>query len=120
MSLAADTFAELLIWAEIQGIEAMLIQSTKWTLEEPCTSRGFHVVPSPELHKAGGGLLTIVKATLCPMDCVSYQDVIPGRLLHVRCHLPKTSIDLINIYQFPSGSTQLRPEPMKHRLEVWT
>ena len=97
MSLAADTFAELLSWAEIQGIEVMMVQSTRWTLEEPWTSRGFHVVPSPELQKAGGGLLTIVKATLCPMECLSYQDVIPGRLLHVRCHLPKTSIDLLNI-----------------------
>ena len=36
----ANTFAELLRWAEIQGIEAMLIQSTKWTLEEPWTSTG--------------------------------------------------------------------------------
>ena len=53
------------------------------------------------------------------MHNISFQDWLPGRLLHVRCYLNKHHMDLVNIYQVPTGQTLTRPEPLKHSLEIW-
>ena len=51
----SSSFAET--WAALQGIDALLLQSTHWTLSEPRCSYGYNIIPSPELNRAGGGLL---------------------------------------------------------------
>lgn len=119
LTLTSEGFVELLQWAMVQDLDVLFVQSTHWTVSEPWSSHGFHIVPSPELHKAGGGLLTIIRSTFCSMDGISLQDCIPGRLLHVRCHLKHNHIDLLNIYQVPVGVTLTRWNPMKSRLEIW-
>ena len=74
------TYVELLQWLHHQQISFALIQSTGWTLHEPWTSHGFHLIPSPSLGRGGGGLLTVVRTTVCHMDALSYQDWAHGRL----------------------------------------
>ena len=119
MALSSSNFVELLQWASVRQIDALMIQSTHWSIVEPWTSHGYHIIPSPELHKAGGGLITAIRTSICSMRNISFQDWLPGRLLHVRCYLNKHRVDLVNIYQVPTGQTLTRPEPLKHRLEIW-
>ena len=118
-SLTTTSYVELLQWLHHQQISFALIQSTGWTLHEPWTSHGFHLIPSPSLGRGGGGLLTIVRTTVCHMDALSYQDWAHGRLLHVRCCLPTGTVDLINFYQCTTGVTHHRTEPMKARANLW-
>ena len=119
MALSSEGFVELLQWASVRQIAALMIQSTHWSIEEPWTSYGYHIIPSPELYKAGGGLITAIRASICAIHGISYQDWLPGRLLHVRCHLNKHQLDLVNIYQVPMQKTLTRPEPLKKRLDIW-
>ena len=118
MALSSASFVELLQWASVRQIDALMIQSTHWSIEEPWTSYGYHIIPSPELHKAGGGLITAIRTCICPMHNISFQDWLPGRLLHVRCYLNQHHMDFVNIYQVPTGQTLTRPEPLKHRLDI--
>lgn len=69
--------------------------------------------------RGGGGLLTIVRTTVCHMDALSFQDWASGRLLHVRCCLPTGTVDLVNFYQCTTGVSQQRADPMKARAHLW-
>ena len=75
----------------VRQIDALMIQSTHWSIEEPWTSHGYHIIPSPELRKAGGGLITAIRTSICPRHNISFQDWMSGRLLHVRCYLKRTT-----------------------------
>ena len=120
MALNTSTYAEMIQWVALQRFDVAFIQSTHWSISEPWSSYGYSIIPSPELSKDGGGLLIMVRTGFCAMDALSYQDLHHGRLLHVRCHLKDHCIDLVNLYQFPVGSTVHRPHPLKARHELWT
>ena len=105
MTLTSASFTELVQWLALQRIDVALIQSTHWSIEEPWVAYGYSFIPSPELHKSGGGLLTLIRTEFCRLDALSYQDAHQGRLLHVRCHVHGHCIDVINVYQFPVGQT---------------
>ena len=47
------------------------------------------------------------------------RDVFPGRLQHLRCYTRHGNLDMLNAYQYPSGATKTRPNPLKDRETFW-
>lgn len=83
MALSSAQFTELLQWMTLQRLDIGLVQSTHWSVAEPWMSHGYSIVPSPELNRAGGGLLLFIRTGFCKLEALSYQDIMPGRLNHV-------------------------------------
>ena len=58
----------------------------------------------------------MVRGSLATVDTIGYEEVIPGRILHVRLHAHKRAIDVVATYQYvdhPSRKTQ------EQRTLVW-
>ena len=60
--------------------------------------------------------MVIIRKGFCNTDRISWREVIPGRLLHVRLYLPSSGLDLLNIYQH--AWTQTDPKCAQHRVDL--
>ena len=118
-SLTTAAFSELLIWLSIQSVDLVFLQATRWTLEQPWSSHGYHIVPSASAARDNAGLLTLISSRVCTKDDISFSDPWPGRLQLIKCKTPWGTIDLINFYQFTTQSTQGRPAPFEARRKLW-
>ena len=117
----SESYHEFWYWLTLQQIDICLIQSTRWSLEEPWECGGFVFIPTPR--QAAGthdGLLTVVRAQFCDAASISHATILEGRIQHVRCDLGPISIDLVNCYQHPYNVAKSRPEPLKSRSTFWT
>lgn len=79
--LKQSDWDNLQLWLSKQDIAVVMIQETKST---PAKS---------------GGLLTLISKKLIAQQWISWQEILPGRLVHVRLHFSSKSIDLMHCYQ---------------------
>ena len=115
-SLTTAAFSELLIWLSLQSVDLVFLQATRWNLEQPWSSYGYHIVPSASAARDNAGLLTLISSRVCGQDDISW----PGRLQLVKCRTKWGTIDLLNFYQFTTQSTQGRPPaPFEARRKLW-
>ena len=66
-----------------------------------------------------GGLLTLVNPLFCRMQDLSMAELIPGRVVHIRCINPHLTVDIIHVYQYTTTVTLDRPPPYESRAQVW-
>ena len=85
-------------WIDCQRLDVLMLQETHWRHTSEWTTEHYYV-----LHSGAGsghaGLLCMISKDLCAMHDLSWQEVIPGRLLHFRIHGRDRDLDFINIYQ---------------------
>ena len=85
-------------WIDCQRLDVLMLQETHWRHTSEWTTENYYV-----LHSGAGsghaGLLCMISKDLCAMHDLSWQEVIPGRLLHFRIHGRDRDLDFINIYQ---------------------
>ena len=118
--LTAQIYDQLMIWLTRQGIDVALLQGTRWPKDLHWTSHGYTAIHSADAQPKGhAGLLTLISTRVCSSDAVSFADIIPGRLVHVKCQLKHNTVDLVNLYQHPTNSTDSRKDPITARADVW-
>ena len=109
-SLGTYKFDILRQWLHQQQLDLIQLQDTRWGFTGDWTDNTFAYIHSGSQDRAGG-LLTIIRKAFCPPDRLSWREVTPGRLLHVRLYLESTGLDLVNFYQHPwTGSDQQRQD----------
>ena len=86
-------------WALEQSLDIILLQETHWTQTLEWTQTKYHCIHCGSGDRTGG-LLCMVARTLCTEHDISWSDVVPGRVLHVRIHGHSNSIDILNVYQY--------------------
>ena len=122
--LASEIYHDLLAWLCTQKVDIALIQGTRWRDERTWKTHEYSVIQSGEdsgQSPSHGGLLVFISDRICQFDAISYAVIVPGRLMHVKCHLDnKQSVDIVNLYQYPDAQTQSRHRPLAARGEIWT
>ena len=120
--LSSESYRDLMHWLEIQQIDIVLLQGTRWKGERLWQAHGYFVIQAGEPEtksQAYGGLITMVSQRLCNADALSYATAIEGRVQHVRCSLGDKCLDIVNVYQFPDTCSKDRKDPIASRLQVW-
>lgn len=111
--LGVEKWDLLQLWLEKQKIDILCLQETKWPFTSEWTQQHYHIV-----HSGGGkptaGLMCMVSKQICSPDMLSWQELVPGRILHVRVHGAHRNLDIINVYQHIHTTTR-----MDARSEVW-
>ena len=111
--LGADKWDMLQLWLARQQISILCLQETRWPFTSEWAQQQYHIV-----HSGGGkqtaGLMCMVSKQLCSSDELSWQEPVPGRILHVRVHGAHRSLDIINVYQHVHT-----PQRLDERSEVW-
>ena len=101
----------LQIWLDSQALDVIMLQETHWSYTREWLQEKYYAIHSGAQTRQAGLLCLISKQT-CRQHDISWQEVIPGRILHVRLHGVTRSVDLINLYQhvFQPCNSEYRPE----------
>eukprot|EP00435_Cladocopium_sp_Y103_P018388 s1539_g4.t1 len=108
-----DTWDWFQWWLSLQSIDVIGLQETHWSFTREWIQERFYIVHSGMSSRAAG-LMFLVSRKLCEQHDISWGEIVPGRLLHLRLHGVHRHIDIVNLYQHVHA-----PQRMDDRAEVW-
>ena len=120
--LSMELFLELQVWLGTKPeVGFFMLQETHWSLQGEWTSGDWYILHSAALKPKQGGILLGIRKTLLNGNYHSWNEIVPGRLLHWRGHLGKQQVDLFNLYQHSLShhSDDQKKAVMGHRKGLW-
>ena len=128
--LSVSRFAELRQWiaATEQAPDICLITESHWSHSCEYTQDSHHVINSGN-GSWHGGVLALIRKSLCRADQIQVQEVSPGRLLHVRLSHTEVPTDVLLAYQYAwnvraqlhsGGAESSEAALLTKRHELWT
>ena len=88
----------LQLWLEMQPLDIICIQETRWPYVREWQSAHYHCIHSG-IPGRQAGLMCLISKRLCPAEQISWNIVDPGRILHIRIYGKQRNIDILNVYQ---------------------
>ena len=107
--LATEPFSE---------VKLVVVQETHWRGSWQFSKSGWHVVSSGTHKEQGAGVLIMVHGSLCKAKDIRFNEIMPGRLLHVRIPGESFSLDIISFYQFVWRSKQTLTQNQEQRKDA--
>ena len=109
--------AELMVWLRHQPhIRAIMLQETHWSASCDWAADGWNFCHSASSRPRSGGVLVGLRQDTFARELIRWQEIVPGRLLHVRAFAFQQHVDLITVYQHALPfSGELLEEVMKRR-----
>ena len=107
---------ELKQWLFQQHIQIAVVTETRWSFDSTWSDGSWHHVHSTDPNHRGSGVLILVAKALCDANCLRWNAIIPGRLLHVRLHLTPRNIDILGSYQHVFSRDK---ECLQRRAKFW-
>ena len=98
--LSTDTWDGLQHWLTMQNIDVVMLQETHWAHLREWSQDLYHVIHSGHSTRQAG-LMCMIRKAVCSQHDISWREVEPGRILHIRVHGRHRNFDLVNLYQFP-------------------
>ncbi|CAE7835719.1 Pol [Symbiodinium sp. CCMP2592] len=87
------------------------------------TVPNWHIISSPDPHHRWSGVTVCVSSKLVSRDDIQYQEVVPGRILHVRlpigCKRQSTSLEIVSVYQWAWDADPAQKRAQKRHL-IWS
>ena len=83
-----------------RAVKLVAIQETHWRGSWQFSRDGWNVVSSGSLGEKGAGVLIMVHSTLCKQQEIRFNEILPGRVLHVRIPGKSFSLDAISCYRY--------------------
>ncbi|CAE7852282.1 unnamed protein product, partial [Symbiodinium necroappetens] len=117
-----ELFLELQVWLKAKPeVGIFMLQETHWSLQGEWTSGDWYILHSAASKPKQGGLLLGIRKDLLTGDHHSWNEIVPGRLLHWRGHLGKQQVDLFNLYQHSLSyhNDDQKKTVMGHRKTLW-
>ena len=85
-------------WIDSQRLDILMLQETHWRYTSDWSLDHYFALHSGAAD-GRGGLLCLISKALCDAAHLSWQEIVPGRLMHFRIHGRTRDLDFINIYQ---------------------
>ena len=101
-------------WLKTSRIDIIHLQETHWHFSSEWQTSEYNCIHSG-CSTSRAGILTMVSKRLGHSDNITWQEPIPGRIVHVRVKGQLQSIDLLNLYQYV-----YRPSNLNDRDGFWT
>ncbi|CAE7557903.1 unnamed protein product [Symbiodinium sp. CCMP2592] len=99
----------------------MALQETHWSIQGEWQSGDWYLVHSPAPKPKQGGVLLGIRKDLLASTHYSWNELVPGRLLHWRGCIGKQACDIFNMYQhaLTHKTEEQKQMTMKNRRGVW-
>ena len=101
-SLDATTFDTLMQWVPTAPFEVICLQEIHFGLGKESAqwiAAGWRFLTTVDASTRFQGVALLIRESLCHAGELHFQEVVAGRLLHVRVQRPHHAIDLVGIYQ---------------------
>jgi len=103
------------------AIKILILQETHHSYQNEWQDGDWTFIHSPARKPKQGGILVGVRADFCEPGTIRWQELAPGRLLHLRCYARNQQhIDILGLYQhaLPFGSSEVKAALQK-RQTLW-
>ena len=120
-ALTTAVWEELLSLLETEPfseVKLVVVQETHWRGSWQFSKSGWHVVSSGTHKEQGAGVLIMVHGSLCKAKDIRFNEILPGRLLHVRIPGESFSLDIVSFYQFVWRSRQTLTQNQEQRKDA--
>ena len=120
-ALTTAVWEELLSLLETDAysdVKIVVVQETHWRGSWQFSNSCWHVVSSGTHNEQGAGVLIMVHGSLCKAKDIRLNEILPGRLLHVRIPGESFSLDVISFYQFVWRSKQTLTQNQEQRKDA--
>ena len=97
--LARHRLSELLQWLHAQPVQVVVLQESRWHQSWEGREGDWHLIASSGHPRNATGLVVLIRKSLCSANAITWREVIAGRLVHVRLHLPSRPFDIVGAYQ---------------------
>ena len=97
--LSQSGLVELRMWLHQHPIDVMIVPETKWSFSNNWSDDRWTYVRSASGTPRVGGILVMISKKLINSSNITYDYVIPGRLLHVHLGFDRQSITIVAAYQ---------------------
>ena len=97
--LANHRLDELKLWLHTQRIQVAVISETRWSFQSTWSDTAWHHVHSSDPSNRGSGVLILIAKSLCSAANLRWNELVPGRLVHVRLMMSTRNIDILGCYQ---------------------
>ena len=120
-ALTTAVWEELLSLLETEPfseVKLVVVQETHWRGSWQFSKSGWHVVSSGSHKEQGAGVLVMVHGSLCKAKDIRFNEILPGRLLHVRIPGESFSLDVLSFYQYVWRSRQTLTQNQEQRKDA--
>ena len=104
--LSSSRYHELCHWLEVQQISIALIQETRWRNAMEWQDSKWIGIHSGDAKESAGVMMLIRKHVISQAN-LAWQEIVPGRVLHVRLHGRVRHYDILNVYQYTYSKPNL-------------
>lgn len=85
-------------WLDSQALDVILLQETHWGYTSEWLQEKYYAIHSGTQTRQAG-ILCLISRKVCSQTDISWQEVEPGRILHVPIHGMNRCVDVVNLYQ---------------------
>lgn len=96
--LTTTKYNDLLDWLQMTAVDCAVVAETHWKFTSEWATPHYWCIHSGSQHASDGVLICIARR-LCPSQCITWKDHIPGRLVHVKLAYKSKCIDVLGCYQ---------------------
>ena len=82
-----------------RDIGILVAQETHWDFTADWSTADWHFCHSSSGKRGSGGILVGIRCSMASGQSIRWQEIEPGRLLHVRCFLGLQQMDVVGFYQ---------------------
>ena len=108
---------EIKLWLHMQKIQVAVISETRWSFQSTWSDQEWHHIHSADQAHRGSGVLILVAKRLCKAADLRWNELVPGRLVHVRLMQTTRNIDIVGCYQHVFTRDKAC---LQHREQFWT
>ena len=114
--LSAAKLDEVKCWGETNLVDVMVFSETRWTFTGDWMDSSWLHVHSGLDQGRGMGVLILISRRICNPGNLQWNELQPGRLLHVRIPSATRHIDILGCYQYTNHASQNRRQ---ERMAWW-
>ena len=120
--LSQSRFFELKSWLRIHPTDIVVVPETKWSFNRTWQDDSWAFIHSATDEFRSGGLLVMISRRMIHPDAIGYEPIMPGRLLHIRLHMPGRAVDVLAVYQHvyqPTTASVGRRSSFWHKMDEY-
>jgi len=97
--LASSKLDEIKTWLCLQQVQVAVLTETRWSFQSTWSDNAWHHIHSADPNHRGSGVLILLSRSLCHANDLRWNEIIPGRLVHVRVMNATRNLDILGCYQ---------------------
>lgn len=113
--MSTERFDLFHVWLKTNPYDVILLQESHWSFSSEWDAEGYWRLHSGAGTRFHSGLLVLISKKVIAQHHISWNECIPGRLMHIRLHFSHRHHDFIHCYQHPA-----RHNSQADRDHFWT